>query len=90
MPNSAVLLASSSACVNQAFQIKNNVIGIQFHLEVTQDSISSMLDNSDDHMNKSQYVQNSEDMLNVKSDYYSSIHKHMKDILQYLTKNNNN
>jgi hypothetical protein len=37
----SVKLAVSDACPNQAFRYKNNIYGIQFHLEVTQEMVNS-------------------------------------------------
>lgn len=34
LPTNASLLASSKACVNQAFSIGKHIIGLQFHLEI--------------------------------------------------------
>jgi GMP synthase-like glutamine amidotransferase len=39
----AVLLASSEGCVNQAFRVGENVLGIQFHPEVTAGIIDDMI-----------------------------------------------
>jgi len=39
LPPSASLLASSTGCKNQAFQLGKNVMGLQFHLEMTADSV---------------------------------------------------
>ena len=43
LPEGAVQLARSAACEQQAFQFNDNVIGLQFHLETTPDSINSMI-----------------------------------------------
>ncbi len=43
MPPAATHLASSAACANQAFLYGNHVLGLQFHLEYTADSIEQML-----------------------------------------------
>ena len=38
LPENATWLAESAGCANQAFQLKHNVIGLQFHLETTAES----------------------------------------------------
>ena len=43
LPSGAVHLASSAVCRNQAFQLGTNVIGLQFHLEMTRDGVDEML-----------------------------------------------
>ena len=43
LPKNAVLLATSEGCINQAFQLGNNVIGLQFHLETTSDLVVEIL-----------------------------------------------
>jgi GMP synthase-like glutamine amidotransferase len=43
IPDGAVRLASSEACANQAFYYEGNVIGLQFHLEVTPGMIENWL-----------------------------------------------
>lgn len=60
IPDGASHLAYSEACANQAFKYENNVIGLQFHLEYSQESIEKMLDNCSDELVGAQYVQNKE------------------------------
>ena len=43
IPDGAIHLASSEACNNQAFQYGENILGLQFHLEYSQNSIEKML-----------------------------------------------
>jgi len=44
LPEKAVRLASSVKYKNQAFRIGNRVVGLQFHLEVTQEEIEKWID----------------------------------------------
>lgn len=43
LPEGAILLASSEGCVNQAYLVKENVLGLQFHPEATEEWVENML-----------------------------------------------
>ena len=43
LPNNASLLASTTACKNQAFFINPNILGLQFHLEANEKSIGEFI-----------------------------------------------
>jgi GMP synthase-like glutamine amidotransferase len=43
-PPGAVLVGSSDACENQGFIFDNRVVGLQFHLEMTIDSLLAIID----------------------------------------------
>lgn len=43
LPQDAILLASSSVYSNQAFQLGNNILALQFHLEVAAESMEKWL-----------------------------------------------
>ncbi len=49
-PPGAVHLASSTACENQAFQYSDHVLGLQFHLEYSAESIEKILVNCSDEL----------------------------------------
>lgn len=48
LPDGVVHIARSENCENQAFVYKNNVVGLQFHLETTPQNVQEWLDNSDE------------------------------------------
>lgn len=63
IPDGATHLASSEGCRNQAFNYNNKVIGLQFHVEVTEQSVKKLIDNCRDEITEGNYIQSSEEML---------------------------
>ena len=57
IPKGAVHLAESKVCKNQAFVYLNRVIALQFHLESTQSSIESLIQNCRDELISAPYIQ---------------------------------
>ena len=57
LPDQSTLLFSSQACKNQGFIWNNQVIGLQFHLEVTEESISGMIENCRQELTEGTYIQ---------------------------------
>jgi GMP synthase-like glutamine amidotransferase len=57
IPEGAVHLAESKVCKNQAFVYLNRVIALQFHLESTQSSIESLIQNCRDELISAPYIQ---------------------------------
>ena len=47
LPKGAVRLASNAACANQLYQIGKNVLGFQFHPEITPQALQLFLDNAE-------------------------------------------
>ncbi|MBN1853246.1 MAG: type 1 glutamine amidotransferase [Pirellulales bacterium] len=60
IPLGAENLATSSACTNQAFQYRNHVFGMQFHLDYSIDSIQQMLHHCAKDLTDEPYVQSTE------------------------------
>jgi len=84
LPEGAVRLAKSEACENQAFQLNRNVIGLQFHLETTEDSALDLLENCRGELVPGRYVQTEQDLRAVPVSRYQEINGLMNEILAFL------
>jgi len=60
IPPGAQKLAGSEVCTNQAFQYADHVIGLQFHLDYSVESIEKMIRHCGDELLSSTYVQTAE------------------------------
>ena len=60
LPENTTHLASSDACLHQAFLYKNNVLGLQFHIEMNETSISNIIENCRAELTTSEYIQTEE------------------------------
>lgn len=84
MPSGAIRLARSVACDNQAFQLNDSVIGLQFHLETTPQSIERMIFQCREEVVPGKYIQIEKEMLAVKHHAYAQINDVMKGVLEFL------
>jgi GMP synthase-like glutamine amidotransferase len=84
LPAGAMLLAKSVACNNQAFQIGQHVSGLQFHLEMTPDSASSILINCRDELVPGPYIQTELELRTVPVEVYTEMNTLMDKVLSYL------
>lgn len=62
LPEGAVRLASSETCLNQGFIYRDRVVGLQFHLETTQQSMEALLDNCAHELVDAPFIQTAEQM----------------------------
>lgn len=85
IPDHAIPLASSEACLNQGFILNEKVIGLQFHLETTATSALDLTIHCKNELDNSQYVQTAEEILE-KPERFGDINKIMGVILGYLEK----
>ncbi|PWD98145.1 type 1 glutamine amidotransferase [Marinilabilia rubra] len=85
LPEGARHLASSEVCKNQAFIYKENVVGLQFHFEVTHDSLEQMLDGADDELRDAPFIQSKDD-IQKNSHYINETNQKMHLILDRIIK----
>jgi GMP synthase-like glutamine amidotransferase len=86
LPKPACLLASSKACANQAFQIGNNVIGLQFHLETTPESLQQISIHCANEIVEGEFVQSVDKMSSAAKEDFIVINRLMGDILSFITR----
>lgn len=82
LPYGAQRLASSEACLNQAYTVGDKILGLQFHLEVTRDSLSKMVTFGQDELTTGNYIQPEADIRQTQ--YIARNNQLMYDILNRL------
>ncbi|WP_256444528.1 type 1 glutamine amidotransferase [Terribacillus sp. DMT04] len=78
LPDEAIRLFGNTVCENQGFIYKEFVIGLQFHLEMTVESITKLITHDQDYIDHGNYVQNAQTMLSA------HIPKNNKEVLYQL------
>ncbi len=63
LPVGAILLAESEGCKNQAFIYNMHVLGLQFHLEFTEESLKRLINFGREELVKDKYVQTEHEIL---------------------------
>jgi GMP synthase-like glutamine amidotransferase len=86
LPPGAVHLARSAGCANQAFQIGDRVIGLQFHLETTPDTADQIIRHCRDELVPGEFIQNEDALRAAPDDAYRGINRLMADLLSYLAR----
>ncbi|OHD15151.1 MAG: hypothetical protein A2086_04925 [Spirochaetes bacterium GWD1_27_9] len=57
IPKQATSIFKSEGCDNQGFIYKNNVLALQFHLELNKNGLYSLIDNCKNELTKALYIQ---------------------------------
>jgi GMP synthase-like glutamine amidotransferase len=84
LPHGAIHLARSEACKHQAFLFKRNVMGLQFHLEMTADSLRAIVENCRSELIAGPYVQSEPELLTISESQYLAANDLMNEVLAYL------
>jgi len=85
LPTGAVLLARSEGTENQAFQIGAHVVGLQFHLETTPESVRALIDNCRSELVAGQYIQTEDNLLQTAAATYARVNSIMSALLSHIT-----
>ncbi|HMP73848.1 MAG TPA: gamma-glutamyl-gamma-aminobutyrate hydrolase family protein [Kiritimatiellia bacterium] len=85
LPPHAIHLASTPACPNQAFQIGDRVIGLQFHLETTPESARALVHHGRHELQPAPFIQTEQQILAAPPETYTAIHHLMSRIMTHLT-----
>jgi hypothetical protein len=85
LPASAVRLARTASTENQAFAVGNKVLGLQFHMEATKDSVDALIENASDDIGDGPYEQK-QDAILAGGAYLASLRSDLDRVLDNLTK----
>lgn len=87
LPEGAMHLARTKGCPNQAFQMGNSAIGLQFHLETTPASAQALIRNCRDEMEPGNYVQTEQQIMGFPASGFHKTNRIMDELLSYLMRN---
>eukprot|EP00670_Eutreptiella_braarudii_P030005 CAMPEP_0174374744 /NCGR_PEP_ID=MMETSP0811_2-20130205/112030_1 /TAXON_ID=73025 ORGANISM="Eutreptiella gymnastica-like, Strain CCMP1594" /NCGR_SAMPLE_ID=MMETSP0811_2 /ASSEMBLY_ACC=CAM_ASM_000667 /LENGTH=241 /DNA_ID=CAMNT_0015524313 /DNA_START=76 /DNA_END=801 /DNA_ORIENTATION=+ len=88
LPLGAKLLASSSACHNQAFLYENRVLAMQFHLEWTEEDVQNVLPQVQNTIQPGKYMQSVSTILAGKDVYVPLMREALNKILDRMVEFN--
>jgi len=80
LPDGAVHLLQSDACPHQAYLYKNQVMGLQFHMEATPELIKAMADNGRSELVPGTWIQ-SEKEITDNQQHYAANNQHIAMLL---------
>jgi GMP synthase-like glutamine amidotransferase len=85
LPKNAVHLMQTPICKSQAFLYKDNVLGLQFHLEVQKENLDQMIANCKNELVPDDYVQTESDIIRYAA-YIKDCNTYFKILLGNLNK----
>ncbi|MGD9946920.1 MAG: type 1 glutamine amidotransferase [Desulfobulbus sp.] len=84
IPQGAVHLAKSEACHSQAFLFENRILGLQFHLESTPETVREILAQCSDELLEGPYVQSEDQIRTADPALFAPINHLLETLLSRL------
>lgn len=84
LPPGATLVASSEACRNQGFVCNENVVGLQFHIEVRPEDVRTFVQGETGPLPEGKYVQSFEEIL-AGDPHIQKVHPVLWELLDGMT-----
>lgn len=81
LPENAIHLFKTNACVQQGFVYNNHVAGLQFHMEVKEDLLNGMAENERSELIKADYVQTEDEIKKLATEHIREQKKFMYNFL---------
>lgn len=85
LPNGSMHLISSEVCKNQAYLFNNKVLGLQFHFEVTAETLRGMVENGTSELIEGETIQSADKILST-TEFIGANNLKMHRILDNLAK----
>ena len=84
LPPGAIRLARSEGCENQSFQLGAKVVGLQFHLETTPDSVEALIAKCRNELTGGAFVQTEARLRSASPADYARINALMTGVLDHI------
>jgi GMP synthase-like glutamine amidotransferase len=84
LPDGAVLLASSEATENQAFQVGKNVLALQFHPEANRETLKDFCYYFRKELVPGKFIQDENQIFSYGDEYLSLMDELLQEVLSYL------
>lgn len=81
LPAGSLLLAQSKGCPRQAIRYGDRVYALQFHMEMTEDLLQTMVEHGEDELQPGNYIQDATKLLAAD---FTELNKKMYRVLDYL------
>lgn len=87
LPEGATRFASSEGCLNQGFFLNENVLAIQYHMEVTKPLVRMYVEEGMEELVNGKYIQKGDVIINQEDTLYENNHEYLNEIFHKFIKN---